>query len=218
MNAREPRPIQWKSSLVSPFWRHLWITHATPFAFKFRLFQRAKTKLLLAVLLQYLSYFKCECVNGIVFDSEKPVICGSKREKRISGKNLLLWWVGKLGKTWERPITTSDTLPWLKKIIWVIGVLRRTVVSDWRFDTLPINCRRPVTNQLRSGNNFIMTRGNWAKKYAASYLAFTSYCFSVFGLTEENVLARVNASKVRTIIFYIWQLFETLVLYLWNEL
>ena len=40
----------------------------------------------------------------------------------------------------------------------------------------------------------------------------------VFGLTEENVLARVNASKVRTIIFYIWQLFETLVSYLWNEL
>lgn len=135
MNSREPRPIQWKSSLVSPFWRHLWITHATPFALKFRLFQRAKTKLLLTVLLQYLSYFKCECVNGIVFDSEKPVICGSKGEKRISGKNLLLWWVEKLG---ERQITTSDTLP--------------------------INCRRPVTNQLRSGNNFIMTRGNWEKK------------------------------------------------------
>ena len=27
-------------------------------------------------------------------------------------------------------------LPWLKKIIWVIGVLRRTVVSDWRSDNL----------------------------------------------------------------------------------
>ena len=27
-------------------------------------------------------------------------------------------------------------LPWLKKIIWVIGVLRGTVVSDWRFDNL----------------------------------------------------------------------------------
>ena len=27
-------------------------------------------------------------------------------------------------------------VPWLKKIIWVIGVLRRTVVSDWRFDNL----------------------------------------------------------------------------------
>ena len=26
--------------------------------------------------------------------------------------------------------------PWLKKTIWVIGVLRRTVVSDWRFDNL----------------------------------------------------------------------------------
>lgn len=197
MNSREPRPIQWKSSLVSPFWRHLWITHATPFALKFRLFQRAKTKLLLTVLLQYLSYFKCECVNGIVFDSEKPVICGSKGEKRISGKNLLLWWVGKLGKVWERPITTSDTLP--------------------------VNCRRPVTNQLRSGNNFIMTRGNWEKNMRLltwRLLPIASHYSAalVFGLTEENVLARVNASKVRTIIFYIWQLFETLVLYLWNEL
>ena len=27
-------------------------------------------------------------------------------------------------------------IPWLKKIIWVIGVLRRTVVSDWSFDNL----------------------------------------------------------------------------------
>ena len=27
-------------------------------------------------------------------------------------------------------------IPWLKKIIWVIGVLRRTVVCDWRFDNL----------------------------------------------------------------------------------
>ena len=25
-------------------------------------------------------------------------------------------------------------IPWLKKIIWVIGVIRRTVVSGWRFD------------------------------------------------------------------------------------
>ena len=28
------------------------------------------------------------------------------------------------------------SVTWLKKIIWVIGVLRRTVVSDWRFDNL----------------------------------------------------------------------------------
>ena len=27
-------------------------------------------------------------------------------------------------------------IPWLKKITWVIGVLRRTVVCDWRFDNL----------------------------------------------------------------------------------
>ena len=33
-------------------------------------------------------------------------------------------------------LTNSAFIPWLKKIIWVIGVLRRTVVSDWRFDNL----------------------------------------------------------------------------------
>ena len=32
--------------------------------------------------------------------------------------------------------TNINLLPWLKKIIWVIGVLRRTVVIDWRFDNL----------------------------------------------------------------------------------
>ena len=30
----------------------------------------------------------------------------------------------------------ARVVPWLKKIIWVIRVLRRTVVSDWRFDNL----------------------------------------------------------------------------------
>ena len=30
----------------------------------------------------------------------------------------------------------ARVIPWLKMIIWVIGVLRRTVVSDWRFDDL----------------------------------------------------------------------------------
>ena len=38
-------------------------------------------------------------------------------------------------------------IPWLKKIIWVIGVLRRTVafVSDWRFDNL---CRSHLKSQV----------------------------------------------------------------------
>ena len=34
-----------KEQLSISILAHLWITHATPFAFKFRLFQRAKTKL-----------------------------------------------------------------------------------------------------------------------------------------------------------------------------
>ena len=29
-----------------------------------------------------------------------------------------------------------SNIPWLKKMIWVTGVLRGTVVSDWRFDNL----------------------------------------------------------------------------------
>ena len=33
-------------------------------------------------------------------------------------------------------ICNQDIRPWLKKIIFVIGVLKRTVVSDWRFDNL----------------------------------------------------------------------------------
>ena len=36
-------------------------------------------------------------------------------------------------RKWFEP---RSSIPWLKKIIWVIGVLRRTVVSDWRFDNL----------------------------------------------------------------------------------
>ena len=36
-------------------------------------------------------------------------------------------------RKWFEP--RSD-IPWLKKIIWVIGVLRKTVVSDWHFDNL----------------------------------------------------------------------------------
>ena len=38
-----------------------------------------------------------------------------------------------------KPVSSGlfyNLLPWLKKIIWVTGVLRRTVFSDWRFDNL----------------------------------------------------------------------------------
>ena len=36
-------------------------------------------------------------------------------------------------RKWFEP---RSNIPWLKKIFWVTGVLRRTVVSDWRFDNL----------------------------------------------------------------------------------
>ena len=36
----------------------------------------------------------------------------------------------------EAVATNKKDKPWLKKIIWLIGVLRRAVVSDWRFDNL----------------------------------------------------------------------------------
>ena len=34
-------------------------------------------------------------------------------------------------RKWFEP---RSNIPWFKKIIWVTGVLRRTVVSDWRFN------------------------------------------------------------------------------------
>ena len=39
-----------------------------------------------------------------------------------------------------------ELIPWLKKIIWVIGVLRRTVVSDWRF-SIELNKRSEPWNE-----------------------------------------------------------------------
>ena len=54
-------------------------------------------------------------------------------------------WVSNLPKhllgTWnllvnELKCLNNIKIPWLKKIIWLIGVLRRTVVSDWIFDNL----------------------------------------------------------------------------------
>ena len=36
----------------------------------------------------------------------------------------------------SRTLDNIINKPWLKKIIWVTGVLRRTVVIDWRFDNL----------------------------------------------------------------------------------
>jgi len=46
---------------------------------------------------------------------------------------------------------------WLKKIIWVIGVLRRTVVSDWRFDNL---CGSHLQSQVENWNPLNSTADN----------------------------------------------------------
>ena len=47
-----------------------------------------------------------------------------------------------LGK-WFEP----RSIPWLKKIIWVILVLRRTVVNDWHYDNL---CWSHLQSQVQS--------------------------------------------------------------------
>ena len=42
---------------------------------------------------------------------------------------------------WSDAKTASEKimmLPWLKRIIWVIGVLRSTVICDWCFDNVPV--------------------------------------------------------------------------------
>ena len=40
------------------------------------------------------------------------------------------------GMTFSLGGQNINIIPWFKMIIWVIGVLRRTVVCDWRFDNL----------------------------------------------------------------------------------
>ena len=39
-----------------------------------------------------------------------------------------------------------SNIPWLKKITWLVGVLRRTVVGDWCFDNL---CRSHFQSQVK---------------------------------------------------------------------
>ena len=36
----------------------------------------------------------------------------------------------------SKQVSPRSNIPWWKKMIWVIGVLRRTAVGDWRFDNL----------------------------------------------------------------------------------
>ena len=54
--------------------------------------------------------------------------------------------------------TYNNCFPWLKKIIWVIGVLRRTDVSDWRFDNL---CRSHLQSQVVVLVSWKLFRWKW---------------------------------------------------------
>ena len=66
-----------------------------------------------------------------------PICC-----KLTVGNNTLLGWsfsgCDERGEIFLWLMSTVDlnVIPWLKKIIWVIGDLGRTVVCDWRFDNL----------------------------------------------------------------------------------
>jgi len=47
---------------------------------------------------------------------------------------ILIWIITSKIITTVTIIIIIIIIPWLQKIIWVIGVLRRTVVGDWHFD------------------------------------------------------------------------------------
>ena len=65
--------------------------------------------------------------------SFKNTFCSKNRQI----KHKSLFWIWKFEfEIWIWNVTNEMIVPWLKKIIWVIGVLRRTVVSDWRFYNL----------------------------------------------------------------------------------
>ena len=65
-------------------------------------------------------------------------------------------------------MSTYFDLPSLKKIIWVIGVLRRTVVGDWRFDNL---CGSHLQSQLfRSIACATIVEGSFLPVYKISFV------------------------------------------------
>ena len=77
--------------------------------------------------------WSCNCGGSIMLHL---TLC---RKKKSSSSNLKMGatnhqYETRMGaRKWCEP---RSNIPWLKKIIWVIGVLRRTVVGDWRFDNL----------------------------------------------------------------------------------
>ena len=107
----------------------------------------------------------------------------------------------------------------MKKIIWVIGVLRRTVVSDWRFDNL---CRWSFSikvkintlvieengklEQIQYKLPRITMRAKWVR------LGFRLQCccykwFIIIGLLERNCYTK-----------HFWQLLCKLCLLTWEGL
>ena len=91
--------------------------------------------------INYFSFSIKEFIEGIMVGHS------STKQTTKKGRKEVGFWVCPQLKTKIRKARTflkarteglfevmSSSIPWLKKIIWVIGVLRRTVVCDWRFD------------------------------------------------------------------------------------
>ena len=78
--------------------------------------------------------------SSIVLNRHKLVISFTKAAPAFfikwSGEYFLKWLCIEINLFLRKWFEPGSSIPWLKKIIWVIGVLRRTVVSDWRFDNL----------------------------------------------------------------------------------
>ena len=82
-------------------------------------------------------------------------------------------WICKLKlRKWFEP--RSSTTPWLKSIMWVTGVLRRTVVGNQRFDNL---CRSHLQSSLDSEDGFhVGCRNISHQKHNVQEVFFT--CFT----------------------------------------
>jgi len=89
-------------------------------------------------------------------------------------------------RKWFEP---RSSLLWLKKIIWVIGVLRRTVAGNWRFEKL---CRRHLQSQMivlvsqkfkNTGEQF-----GWSIKRVATGKHKTSLAVKMFAVMQTDGL------------------------------
>ena len=136
----------------------------------------------------------------VCYSSCNPSICVTYLRTRLHSQShyaftngySIYWPIKSLTRVFE--FSTDYKLSWLKKIIWVIGVLRRTVARDWPFDNLcgsfRTGCRNVsnVTifllgssrNHHHDGNKDVTNLHIWLSKTIVLHALHVQFSFLIF--------------------------------------